>query len=210
MLEPHDALDINQARRLAADMSSTLLGWSRRLDQSGEFAQDVEMTRLLIDRSPESRSQNRYKYEWTAAIYVYFKHLARDPSRLGCHKNEWSVCPPEKPYKDEFLTDYAIWEAGYGLRVACESQWHEGAKNENRVASAFDKLLHVKADIKILVFEDSHKSGDLLDRLQTRYMTNYLRFRTSEEYLFLQWDHENLRQYLWRPTEEKPPVLLQS
>jgi hypothetical protein len=180
----------------------------KKADTPGPFADEVERVRLKIDRHPDSKSTIRYKFEWTAAIYVYFRHLAEVSSRLGWPIGEWTVCPPEKPYKDEFLVDFAIWESGYGLRIACESQSHEGAKNENRVTSALDKLLHVKADIKLLVFEDSHEKGRLLDRLQDIYMTNYIRFHTHENYLFLQWDHDKVKRYSWCPTDGWPPELL--
>lgn len=199
-------LNKDHALRLAEDMCNVLISWD--IDKSDAFAQNVERTRLMIDRSPNSKSPNRYKYRLTAAIYIYFKYLSKNPSRLGCSNADWKIYPEEKPYKGEFLTDFAIWESGYGLRIASESQLHERKQNQTRVESALDKLLHVRADIKVLVFEDSHENGGLLEHLHRNFLTNYLRFEAAESYLFLQLDGEKVKPYIWCPSEGLAPQLL--
>ena len=199
-------MDRTGAERLAKDMAAELA----LAENKGAFVTEVEHFRRLIDRFPRATGKNRYKYQWTAAVFVYFRHLALNPTRLGFPAATWKMYPEEKPYKGEFLTDFAIWEEGYGLRIVCESQWYEGNNETNRarVASALDKLLHVRADIKVLVFEDSHETGTLMEHLRMTRMNKYLRFSDPEYYVLMQWHGDKVRSYLWCPTDENPPQLL--
>jgi hypothetical protein len=201
----HQSLAGTEAiRRLGYDIVGFLTDWvEERL--SPEFCEDIERLAKLIDRFSDSTKPMRYKYPWTSAIYVYFKRLAADPRIIGCvSDNDWTLYPREKPYSDEFITDFSIYEKGYGFRIACESQNYEKGKNAKRIADGFAKLLHVKSDLKVLIFESDHDDSNpettaLFEGLQSDYLSGYMHFSSHEDYLFLQWSGSKVKCYLWQP-----------
>ena len=189
--------------RLGYDIVGFLTDWNEeRL--STKFCDDIERIAKSIDRFSNS-TKPRYKYPWTAAIYVYFKRLAADPGMIGCASaSDWTLFPREKPYSDEFITDFSIYEKQYGFRIACESQNHEKGQNAKRIIDGFAKLLHVKSDLKVLIFESDHDDSHpettaLFEGLQSDYLNGYMHFSSHEDYLFLQWSKSKVKCYLWRP-----------
>jgi hypothetical protein len=193
-------------RRLADDFTAFLSDWANGKSDIC-IAEEISSKKDEIDRHKNSTAAKRYKYDWTAAEYIYFKKLAEEPTRLGLSRRSWRLYPEVRPYAGEFLADFSIREDSYGLRIACESQWSEGANNCGRVAYAFDKLLHIKADIKIMVFEEGHETTNILNHLRNLYMNGYVEFHRRESYLLMQWQENLVRCYEWHPLD-RPEVAL--
>ena len=190
--------------RLGADLTSFLKTWIDKT-LSSHLCDEIELLGKVIDRSPRSLTQSRYKYVWTAAVYKYFEGLAANPTRIGITApHRWILYPTKQPYAGEFITDFSINEEHYGFRVACESQWHAGAQNCKKISDALAKLLHVKADLKVLIFESHHseeniESRTLFETLQNNYFNGYMRFNSPEDFLLLQWSGDKVKGYLWQP-----------
>jgi hypothetical protein len=210
---PQSLAGTDAIEKVAANILSFLKSWT---DQklSRKVSKEIDLLESTIDRFASSTTSERYKYRWTAAVYVCLKVLAKDPSKAGlASERKWTLYPTERPYAGEFITDFAIYEEKYGFRVACESQWHEGGNNVKRVSDAFAKLLHVKSDLKVLIFESDHgetnaRTRALFEALRNNYLTDYMHFSGHEDYLLMQWSGAKVKCYLWRPfvTSELVPL----
>jgi hypothetical protein len=152
----------------------------------------------LAKRYPPTASG---RSEWTRAVWSYFQEF-----RL---KYGWMLYPEAPPnggkVKGEFLTDFALFDGRIGCRIACESEWG----NLGRVQWAFDKLRSVKADLKILIFQDGHANGNKLsihfESLFKESLSMCAHHHPGHEiYLFIQFDREEANLFLWEPTSNGP------
>ena len=93
--------------------------------------------------------------EYTRAIWNYFDQLRSE------YEPPWKLYPETEPkrgkVKGEFLIDFSLFDDHLGCRIACESEWE---LDVGRIGWAFDKLMAVKADLKILVFQMKHEDGE--------------------------------------------------
>jgi hypothetical protein len=141
------------------------------------------------------------KTEYTKAIWEYFDQL-----RL---KYDWNLSPKTLPIrgrvKGEYLTDFALFDGVLGNRIACESEWGD----IGCIKWAFDKLRAIKADIKIFVFQWAHdKPGKLPYKIEELFqgsLANSGHHHPGHEvYLFMQFDGERAKIFLWEPTGSGP------
>jgi hypothetical protein len=199
-------------QRLASDIVLFLQNWMLKTDPI--LCAEIEALGEEIDRFANSKNKKRYKYKWTAAIYIYFSRLAENPEKIiSSPRNKWTLYPKKKPYAGEFITDFSIYEDQYGFRITCESQSHEGQKNKARIADAFAKLLHVKSDLKVLIFESPHdeensETKTLFDALRNDYLDGYMHFNAHEDYLLMQWSGDKVKCHLWRPLVSSDLILM--
>ena len=213
-MAPSNAKSLAHTDEAIKKLQRYILSFLQNWNNDPSLRKEIKRIEVAIDRFSKSRKRKGYKYPWTAAIYACFRQLADDPQQIG-HKSRhrWIIYPSERPYAGEFMTDFAIYEEGYGFRVACESQWHE-ANNTERVSDAFAKLLHVKSDLKVLIFESPHDEGCtetklLFDSLHRNYLKDYMHFSAHEDYLLMQWHGSKARCYLWRPFNSKKLNLIE-
>ena len=160
-----------------------------------EFARKFrELVPLQIRPADETESGRK---EWTRAIWRYLNDF--------CSKQNprWHLFPESEPrlgrVKGEFLNDFAVFDSYRGCRIACESEW--GGIND--VSWAFDKLRAVKADIKLLIFQEKHL-GTELSPAHLKVFREYLapshhHVPGREFYLFLQYEGDKAQTFLWEP-----------
>ena len=144
-----------------------------------------------------------WKKEYTRAVWRYFDDLRKTKTP------HWILWPKHPPtggkVKGEYLTDFSLCDDELGYRIACESEWG-GYKS---IEWAFDKLRAVKADTKILIFQDRHNvNGRLPDRIQRLFTTNFAKCAHHhpghETYLFIQFQGNKPRLFVWTPSECGP------
>jgi hypothetical protein len=146
-----------------------------------------------------TRARGGKSRAWTRAIWDSLKDLAV--------KHKLDLYPKDGPYKGEFLLDFVLWEPGYGPRVGIESQWqHWRLEPREALGWAFDKLLGVKGDLKVLVFDWDGLNTDQLPRevenvLRER-LSSYQMYSASEHYLFVWFEREQSEVFEWKPTKQ--------
>jgi hypothetical protein len=142
------------------------------------------------------------KSEYTKATWAFFEQL---------HKaNDWgfspATCPTKGRAKGEYLTDFALFDHLFGNRIVCESEWGDGT---TEVRDDFWKLRDTKGDVKIIVFQADHASGNTLS---PRYADEFKAVLAGsghhhpghEFYLFFQYQGERAKLFLWEPKQCGP------
>jgi hypothetical protein len=138
--------------------------------------------------------------DWTSALWQILKDIAR--------KNHLQLHPKDRPYKGEYLVDFVLFDGGRGPIFACESQlwfWRRDIKGHlSDIDWAFDKLMGVKSNVKMLLFEYEFESdGRLPKRLSSKfeaYLLSYERHVIGEHYLFVQVSGGDSRVFEWKAT----------
>jgi hypothetical protein len=102
---------------------------------------------------------------WTKAIKAILEELAQPEYE----------CLYSAPKADnhEFLADFTWWDKNRKrLILACESEFGNPRDRKNdldRIGYDFDKLLSIKAEMKLMIFDsNSLKSGQILENLTSR------------------------------------------
>ncbi|HZL27491.1 MAG TPA: hypothetical protein VFC39_13280 [Acidobacteriaceae bacterium] len=162
----------------------------------------VDMRLRLPEMAKKHPATDSGRSEYTRAIWNYFDENFQ-------RKYGWTLYPDTEPKKGrvagEFMTDFALFDNKRGFRIACESEWGD----LDHIDWAFDKLRAVKAEIKILVFQRGHGSTDLLSEEVAKRIRPYLakcghHHAKHEFYLFIQFDGDNAKLFIWEPTEDGP------
>jgi len=144
------------------------------------------------------------KKEYTSAAWAYFDKLRKE------YEPAWTLYPVRPSpgrAKGEFLTDFSLFDGRWGYRIACESEWN---MTVNSVGWAFDKLMAVKADVKILVFQ-AKRTADckLPHKIEERLVKDALsacghHHPGHECYLLIQFDGSESRLFFWEPQHSGP------
>lgn len=152
----------------------------------------TELGRHLASTIPELAKDAKSTGHWTEAVYKSFA-LYRE------RREGWKLYPETKAKLGEFLCDFMLFEDGYGPRVACESQWwHSWGKHADKLGWAFDKLVGVKADIKVFIYEGNEQQWAAV---KNEYLKNYALLSTAEAFLVLHWDGHRFHCSWWQPTK---------
>jgi hypothetical protein len=123
------------------------------------------------------------------AVYDALKNYAKDKG--------WNIYPEKTCYKGEYLCDFTLFENGYGCRIACESQWlHWSGNNPTKIEWAFEKLLGVKSDIKLFIFEGAESEWPAIC---DKYLTDYAQLSVDEAFLILHWQAPHFIKSWWQP-----------
>lgn len=148
-----------------------------------------ELARLFIDHVAQDfrdrRSQNLWKNtdsEWTDAV----KNALR---KIGENKG-FCVRPSDEEPKEHLLD--LIWQSGdpdhdNDILLAVESEW--GAKN--LVWEDFEKLMQIKAPIKLMVWSTNNheqQSTEVLDGIAKKYMEKFHQHVKGEDYLLVEFN----------------------
>jgi hypothetical protein len=140
--------------------------------------------------------------EYTKAIWKFFSEECTN------YDPEWTLYPKAEPQKGkvfgEFLNDFSLFDERWGCRIACESEWGD----IDRVYWGFDKLRAVKADIKILIFQYQNLGDCLPYPVEQKFkqeLANSGHHHPGHDfYLFVQFDREKSKIFLWEPRESGP------
>jgi hypothetical protein len=168
-------------------------------DDAIEIGKQMQQHLPILAKDHAPTGSGRLGY--TKAIWHYFDKLRT--------ANDWGfspkTCPTGGKAKGEYLTDFALYDDKIGNRIACESEW-EGIQ---KIQWAFDKLKGVKGDLKILVFQEGFTADGTLpanvDDLLRQGLANSGHHHPGHEfYLFIQFDREQSRLYLWEPLSSEP------
>ncbi|MBS1821698.1 MAG: hypothetical protein JST61_06950 [Acidobacteria bacterium] len=165
------------------------------------IARDMqEKLPVLAKRYPQTPKGRK---EWTKAVWQYFEDFRKTK------EPQWTLWPQELPksgkVKGEYLTDFSLCDEYIGYRIACESEWG----GFDRIKWAFDKLRAVKADLKILIFEEPHTKDDALPKRIEEEFSSSLAMSGHhhpghEVYLFIQFDQDKSKLFFWEPTTSGP------
>jgi hypothetical protein len=175
---------------------------SRAATHEDAIALAKDMASALPNLAKKNPATRTGRTEWTRAIWRYFDEQFRQ-------KYGWDLYPKSEPIKGrvdgEFVTDFSLFDNRRGYRIACESEWGD----IDRIDWAFDKLRSVKAELKILIFESGHTDEEEFPLEIGKRIRNYLancgQHNVGREfYLFLQFEEERSRLYLWEPTSPEP------
>jgi hypothetical protein len=156
----------------------------------------IELARYLSDQIPKLAEQAKSTGGWTVAVYDAFNGYKN--ARPG-----WRIYPETKAKEGEYLCDFMLFQERYGPRIACECQWQHSARwgpHSVKLAWSFDKLLGVKADIKVFVFEGETQEWESIRR---EYLTGYALLSPDEAFLLLKFD-ESKRGFhasWWKPSK---------
>ncbi len=140
---------------------------------------------------------------YTKAVWTCFASLR---AHLG---DGWSLYPTAiakgvGKASGEYLVDFMLMDETFGPRIACESELG-GIKS---VEWALDKLRGVKADIKILLFEEEFApAGGLpptIAELAKQYLANFGHYLSSEHFLFVQLSQNRCKSFVWSPPSRGP------
>ena len=142
---------------------------------------------LWLDEEIPKRATSYTNGAWTVAVYDCLKEYA-----VGMH---WKIHPAEKCYLGEYHCDFMLFEAGYGCRLACESQWQTHRSTVGELKWAFDKLRGVKSDVKLFIFEGTDSWQDDI----REYLDGYAQLDTVETFIFLRWNHKHFERFWWKP-----------
>jgi hypothetical protein len=110
----------------------------------------------------------------------------------------WHLYPDET--HGAYLVDFMLFEDGYGARIACESEWDRAAGN---VDWDFDKLVGVKADIKVLIHQCS--GSDLLGILTANCLVGNALISPDEAFVLVRFDGHKLIDPCWWHPDRKGP-----
>jgi hypothetical protein len=117
--------------------------------------------------------------------------------QVHAQNNGWRIYPELKPYVGEYLCDFMLFEKGHGCRIACESQWtNVRGHHLADIEWAFEKLLGVKSDIELFIFEGSE--DDWL-AVQSKYLVNYAQLTTEKVFVLLRLEHGKFSKSWWLP-----------
>jgi len=163
-----------------------------------------QMQKQLPILSELQDSTNSGRVEYTRAIWAYFNQLRSE------QEPPWTLYPKTPPVrgkvKGEFLTDFSLFDERLGCRVACESEWGR----LDSIGWGFDKLMAVKADVKILVFQMKHGSEPKLPtavkkRLAEEALADCCHHYPGHEYyLLIQFQGSESRLFFWEPHQSGP------
>lgn len=169
-------------------------------EEAIQIARDLgkQLPQLVKQKSVSGRT------EWTKAIWCFFKKMQEDYPT-------WILYPSGEPIKGrvagEYMVDFCLYDPQRGIRIACESEWGD----IGRIDWGFDKLRSIKADLKILIFQASHspidgvdEAKDIFARIESYLCSSHHHHRDREFYLFLQWDHDQVKLFRWEPEHEGP------
>jgi hypothetical protein len=179
---------------------------SRLATREDAVAIGRQLRKQLPALSKVQDSTTSGRTEYTRAIWNYFDQLRSK------YEPPWKLYPETEPkrgkVKGEFLIDFSLFDERLGCRIACESEWEVDV---GRIGWAFDKLMAVKADLKILVFQMKYEDGAprLPNRLEERLVRDALNacghhHPGHECYLLMQFDHSESRLFFWEPKHSGP------
>ena len=152
-----------------------------------------ELAKHLCDRIPKLAEQAKSTGGWTVAVYDAFREYKS--ARQG-----WRIYPETKAKKGEYLCDFMLFEDRYGPRIACECQWwHRWGDHLDKLGWAFDKLIGVKADVKVFVFEGETQEWE---RIRRKYLTDYALLSPDEAFLILKFEESErgFHASWWKPS----------
>ena len=148
----------------------------------------VELAHHLSSRIPKLAHEARSTGHWTEAVYKAFVEYKKDG---------WKVYPETKAKKGEYLCDFMLFQDGYGPRVACESQWwHSWGEHEKKLEWSFDKLVGVKADIKVFIYEGDQEQWETICK---PYLADYALLSPQEAFLTMRFD-KGFHCSWWKPS----------
>jgi hypothetical protein len=155
----------------------------------------TELANTLTTRIPELAHSDP-KERWTHGVFEAFKEYAKSKG--------WKLYPENGPYKGEYLLDFVLWEAGYGPRVVCESQWQHRFRQLEAIDWAFDKLRGVKGDVKVLIYEREPGPDDTQPPSEVReilegYLMDMALLSPDEAFLFLNITASGQEAHWWKP-----------
>ncbi len=169
-----------------------------------EKADVIQIARELREQLPRlaNPTTGSGRSEWTRAIWQYLHQKQQDEYPT------WTLYPSGEPIKGrvagEYLVDFCLFDPTRGCRIACESEWGD----IGRIDWGFDKLRSVKADLKILIFQASHdavsESTEIFERIKSYLCASHHHHPGHEFYLFLQFDEDQAKLFIWEPTTTGP------
>jgi hypothetical protein len=150
-----------------------------------------ELARHLSARIPKLAEQAKSTGAWTEAVYQAFIEYK------NCRPS-WEIYPNAKAKKGEYLCDFMLFEQGYGPRIACECQWlHRWGNHYDKLQWSFDKLIGVKGDIKVFIFEE--EESQQWEMIRQAYLAGYALLSPDEAFLILKLDG-GFQASWWKPS----------
>jgi len=117
---------------------------------------------------------------WTRAVKARL-------AELGKNKLKLLVSPDPLIFQGEYLLDF-IWQKPApcaDLLLACESEWGDCGS----VCEDFEKLMHVKAPLKLMIFcaGDHEKDFSKIRKgIESKYMAEFTQHLEGEKYILLE------------------------